>query len=226
MVYVTGDLHGDLNQFKSRVKSKIKKNDTLIICGDFGFIWDNSKAEQKNLKYLSKRKYTICFVDGVHENYELLKDYPVVEFAGGQAQQISDNVFHLLRGEIYTIEDQTFFAFGGGEEEEEIELRKDFATVWENQMPSEEEMHHGLDTLKTADNQVDFIITHYPSAKLGGRIFQRKTNKPKISGAQLYLNQMEENVTYKHWYFGSYHKDKELGSLHTCVFSKIIPIQK
>ncbi len=34
---------------------KINKGDTLIICGDFGFIWNESKEELGNIKWLSKR---------------------------------------------------------------------------------------------------------------------------------------------------------------------------
>lgn len=46
MIYLTGDLHGDLERFKSKEMKKLKKGDTLIVCGDFGFLWDGSKKEQ------------------------------------------------------------------------------------------------------------------------------------------------------------------------------------
>ena len=72
MVYVTGDMHGDLDRFKSPALKKLKKGDTLIVCGDFGFVWTGSKAEEKVLKKLSNKKYNICFVDGTHENFKLL----------------------------------------------------------------------------------------------------------------------------------------------------------
>ena len=67
MVYVTGDMHGDIARFDSPAVKRLKKGDTLIICGDFGFVWDNSKAEQKTLKKLGSKKYNICFIDGTHE---------------------------------------------------------------------------------------------------------------------------------------------------------------
>ena len=71
MVYVTGDMHGDISRFDSPAIKQLKKGDTLIICGDFGFIWDNSKAEQKILKKLMGKKFNICFVancNGIEEN--------------------------------------------------------------------------------------------------------------------------------------------------------------
>ncbi len=56
MVYVTGDMHGDFERFKLPAMKKLKKGDTLIICGDFGFLWDGSKEEEKILEKLSEKK--------------------------------------------------------------------------------------------------------------------------------------------------------------------------
>lgn len=50
MIYVTGDVHADLGRFKGKAAKKLKKGDTLIVCGDFGFVWDGSKKEQRVLK--------------------------------------------------------------------------------------------------------------------------------------------------------------------------------
>ena len=41
MVYVTGDLHGDYSRFKRPEMKKLRAGDILLVCGDFGFIWDN-----------------------------------------------------------------------------------------------------------------------------------------------------------------------------------------
>lgn len=35
MIYLTGDLHGDIERLKSKEMKKLKKGDTLIVCGDF-----------------------------------------------------------------------------------------------------------------------------------------------------------------------------------------------
>ena len=77
MLYVTGDTHGDYERFTSSALKKLKKGDTLFICGDFGFIWDGSKNEEKLLKKIGKLKYNVCFIDGTHENFELLRSYEV-----------------------------------------------------------------------------------------------------------------------------------------------------
>ena len=50
MIYVTGDLHGDLSRLETFRMKRLRKNDKLIICGDFGFLWNNGEAEKKALE--------------------------------------------------------------------------------------------------------------------------------------------------------------------------------
>ena len=52
MVYITGDTHGDLSLFKNPKLKKLNDDDILIICGDFGFLWDGSEKEQKAIEAL------------------------------------------------------------------------------------------------------------------------------------------------------------------------------
>ena len=37
MVYITGDVHGDIRRFGAPAR-RLKKGDTLIVCGDFGML--------------------------------------------------------------------------------------------------------------------------------------------------------------------------------------------
>ena len=54
MIYVTGDTHGDYKIFSQKKFKNIKVGDTLIICGDFGFIWNGDSKEKKVLDKLAK----------------------------------------------------------------------------------------------------------------------------------------------------------------------------
>ena len=64
MIYVTADLHGDPDRLREAAAKRLKRQDTLIVLGDFGFLWRGDKAEQKLLKWLGKRPYTLLFLDG------------------------------------------------------------------------------------------------------------------------------------------------------------------
>lgn len=47
MIYITGDIHGDIDIHKLTTQNfpqqrTMTKDDYLIICGDFGLLWDDS----------------------------------------------------------------------------------------------------------------------------------------------------------------------------------------
>jgi len=51
MIFVTGDLHAEidvskLNNRNFKEGKNLTKNDFLIITGDFGFVWDDSKTDE------------------------------------------------------------------------------------------------------------------------------------------------------------------------------------
>jgi len=83
-IYVTGDthgVHGMLNVLRSYParRAKMTKNDYLIVCGDFGCIWDPIMPDGREPGYerhaLDDMDYkgpTILFVPGNHENYDRL----------------------------------------------------------------------------------------------------------------------------------------------------------
>ena len=224
MVYVTGDTHGDISRLTGRAVRRLKKGDVLLICGDFGFIWYGDKRDETALKKLSRLPFDIAFVDGIHENYDLLERYPVEEWNGGRAQTVTDRIHHLLRGECYTIEGHTFFAFGGGEEEEDAGIREASGTDFDCAMPSGEEMLHGWQTLKEHDNRVDYSLTHRPPGQMSGYL-TRRGREMRLGGLHVYFNRIEEQVTFRRWFFGSLHIDKALTARHLALFSSIVPVE-
>lgn len=220
MIYVTGDTHGELSCFDNQWIRRLKKNDSLIICGDFGFLWDNSEEEQKNLKYLSKRRYNILFVDGTHENFDMLDTYPIVDYMGGKARMIAENIYYLMRGQIYEIEGKSIFSFGGGESPEK-ELRMQMGKWWKREMPSLDEMKAAFENLKKHDLKVNYVITHEPSANIKNMI----DHKSDINSVAAFFDGLEKNISFDKWFFGSQHIDRKITSKHYAVFNSIIPTE-
>ncbi|MFQ7752267.1 metallophosphoesterase, partial [Ruminococcus sp.] len=158
MVYITGDMHGDLSRFKNPIFKKLKAGDVLIVCGDFGFIWDGSRQEKQNLKKLREMPFTIAFVDGCHENFDILEQsFRTVRWRGGRAHLIAPNIFHMMRGEIFTIDDRTFFAFGGGHSQD-FEFRQG-RNWWQREQPTHAEIRRAIHNLNEHNAQVDYSIT-------------------------------------------------------------------
>ena len=115
-IFMTGDTHGDFGRFFARAfpeQKDLSKDDYVIICGDFGGIWDGSEEEQRVLGWLENRSFTTLFVDGNHENFDLLHTYPICEWHGGLARVVRPSVLHLMRGRVYEIGGKRIFTMGG-----------------------------------------------------------------------------------------------------------------
>ena len=115
MIYLTGDTHGDLERFKDRALKRLRREDTLIVCGDFGFLWDDSPAERRARAALEKKKYTILFVDGTHDSIPLIRTFPQEAYAGGEgAPHREKPALRRAGGTVLTLEGRRLFFLGGG----------------------------------------------------------------------------------------------------------------
>jgi calcineurin-like phosphoesterase family protein len=97
-------MHGDESRLYDAQWRKLKPGDILIICGDFGYLWDGGKREKSVIEYLGSRKFTVCFVDGTHENFKKIYKCRETIWKGGHVHRVSGNLLHLMRGQIFTIE--------------------------------------------------------------------------------------------------------------------------
>ncbi|MFV0400853.1 MAG: metallophosphoesterase [Oscillospiraceae bacterium] len=220
MVYVTGDLHGDLSRFRSREFRKLKRKDTLIVCGDFGFLWEGTEREKKLLHWIGKRKYTVLFVEGVHDNLSLVEAYPEAEWNGGKVREISGKLRHLGRGGVFTIERRRIFVFGGGEDSES-EGSDVQAKWWDKMLPSSEEIAVAQDNLKSVGDKVDYIITHQCSRRLKKFLTMRENEANVLD---TFFDHLQQTCTFKAWFFGSYHIDKAIPPNAMAVFQRVVPL--
>ncbi len=222
MIYITGDTHGEMCRFDSSQVRKLKKDDTLIVCGDFGFIWDGGEKEQKLLKKLGDKKYQILFVDGTHENFDLLNKYPVTEWNGGKVRHICGNLYHLMRGQVFSIEGKTVFAFGGGESSEK-QMRIEAGKWWECEMPNMDEMREGVKNLREVNMKVDYIITHEPAPRVTYSTVNPKENTNQL---EAFFEQLVRQVEFTKWYFGAIHVDRKITSKNFAVFNNVLPVEE
>jgi len=223
LVYVTGDLHGDRDRLRAPEMRKLKKGDTLLVCGDFGFLWEGTKAERATIKKLGRRKFNIAFIDGVHENFELLGQYPVADWNGGKARHLGGRLYHLMRGEIFSIEGKRFFAMGGGVSPDDGFRALDEARV-HHELPSREELERAAANIERADGKLDYIITHEPPMRIKAflQLKQQTSESLEYTGLNTFFEEMGKCCEFKRWFFGSMHVDKFISSSHTAVFRKVI----
>ena len=223
MVYVTGDMHGDETRVRARSITRLKAGDTLIVCGDFGFVWDNSPREKKLLEWLGSRRYTVAFLDGTHENYDLLNNYRETMWNGGRVHRISGNLLHLQRGQIFNIEGVKIFTFGGGESADR-DLRDEHTTWWREELPTPAEMAEGAENIDEVDCEVDVVLTHEPPSLVKSAMLLRGGRIDRVSKLNGYLEELNRVCKFKRWYFGAMHEDRVVTPVHTCVFRKVLPL--
>ena len=102
MIYATGDLHGNTLRFQPQYfpeQAEMTKDDYMIVCGDFGCVWNGDKSDDPQLDRLEALPFTVLFVDGNHENFDALNEYPVEQWHGGKVHKIRPHVIHLMRGQ-------------------------------------------------------------------------------------------------------------------------------
>ena len=198
------------------------------------------------MSWLDDKPFTTLFVSGNHENYDILDSLEMSEWHGGLVNFVRKSVIHLMRGQVFNIEDKTFFTFGGASshdisagilepddpnfKEKKKHLDKDpFALYrinhvswWERELPSENEMEMGLNNLKKENNKVDYIITHSPSTSelylMGGKGLYQSDILTN------YLEDVKANTEYKRHFFGHMHWDKAINDKDVCLYEQIIRI--
>ena len=224
MIYITGDTHipVDIQKFSSKrfpQQKEMTKSDYVIICGDFGGVWDGSNEEKYWMDWLKSKSFTTLFIDGNHENFEKLNNLPEAEFGGGIAHKVDEGIYHLIRGEVYIIDDKKFFVFGGASSHDK-ENRTEGKNWWKEEMPNVQEYNNAENNIKNNNFHFDYVITHSAPTSIQAEIAPTY----EINELTEFLEKIKTGVSYKKWFFGHYHKDFELGEKFTAVFDSIIKL--
>ena len=222
-IYITGDTHTPIDTHKLNTKNfpiqkELTKKDYVVICGDFGAVWNGSKSDEYWLKWYNTRNFTTLFIDGNHENFDLLNEYPIIEKFGGRVHRIKENVFHLMRGEVYEIDGKSFFVMGGAESHDK-EDRKEGISWWSGELPDIKDYKNAIDCLNENDFMVDFILSHSLPSEIQKKLFP---DYP-INELTDFLQQIKETVKYEKWFTGHYHTDKTVDNCFL-VYNNIIKL--
>lgn len=258
MIYLTGDCHGDFSRFTRRQRAllpfHLSERDYVIVCGDFGLLWANNREFKYNLGWLSRLPFTILWVQGNHENYNMIDEYPLEEWNGGKVRHIvKDKIILMERGQVITIEGHTFFTFGGASSRDinggildknsssyhndyKAALRsgKPFRILneswWKQELPNEAELEEGINNLERMEYRVDYVISHCGSNSLQEALKQYYDK----AGLNIcynhdiltdYFEELEDKLQYKRWFCGHYHKDVCIDDKHRILYYNFVKVE-
>ena len=246
-IFMTGDTHGDFSRLRPvafREQVGLTKDDYLIICGDFGGVWDGSEIEQQWLDWLEDRSFTTLFVSGNHENYDLLRSYPTSVWHGGLVQPIRPSVLHLMRGQLYEICGKKIFTMGGAKSHDvedgildpkapDFETRRMMLHImrrrryrvlgqswWPEELPSKDEYTRARHNLDKYDWAVDYIITHCAPTDLALAINRHNKADPLTD----FLQEIQKKARYHYWLFGHYHDNQAIDNKHILLWEQTVQV--
>lgn len=239
VIHITGDTHGDLGRVYSYCKRifapAVTEDDYILVCGDFGMLWNTMPTKDS----FPDLPCPVLFVDGNHENFDLLRVLPRKEMFGSKVGVVEvggrEVAYHLLRGCVYEIQGKTFFSMGGGVSIDKAQ-RIEGVNWWREEVPSALE---GQRVLYNAENvgEVDYVVTHAAPHKAldlvrdsmfrqAGRWYaEAKIREMKQNPVTRLLTEVDKLLTYKEWFFGHYHFNGSDGK-YTCLYKQWAVIGK
>ena len=255
MIFVTGDCHSEFQKLSTASfpeQKEMTKDDTVIICGDFGAVWDcdgASPSEQYWLKWLDEKPFTTVFVDGNHENFDRLNsEFEVVDFHGGKAHKLNESVYHLMRGEIFEFEGKRFFAFGGASSHdiddgilswEDFDTQEEFKETvrkWRKQRKMFRINHVSWwaeelpsdEEIQNAENNLvraDYKVDYVLAHCAPQSIVSwlyARYSKP--DKLTMYFEDLAHRLTFNNWFFGHYHEDRKIMGKFVLLYDQIVRI--
>lgn len=229
MIYITGDTHGNYSRFERAYfpqQENLGRGDYMIVCGDFG-IWDETVESNHSLDWLDSLPFTTLFIDGNHENFDLLRRFPQEEWCGGKVHRVRDNILHLMRGQVFELDGTTFFTMGGAASHDiqdgilepdapDFEarywrmrrtgamFRVNHYSWWAEEMPSDEEYTEATTNLEKVGWKVDCILTHCCPTSIAKKLSVHY----KPDRLTDFLEDILRRCDFDYWFFGHYHDNR------------------
>ena len=215
MIFVTADTHGEMDRFEGKEIKKLGKNDTLVVLGDFGFIWTDEEKTSRDLKKLAKLPFRILFIDGLNENFDKLAQYPQVKFGGADCLEVvKDKIYYIPRGTILQLEGKKLLCFGGCD-------CYDADIISSENDPTQQDFNRCSALVRLNNHSVDYILTHMPSGRIN-RFINLDSNF--YSETMDFFDTLSETMQYTKWYFGCMHLDKFVSPKVQAVYTDILPL--
>lgn len=215
--FLKGDIHGNLFEIIDFInRFNLGKNDNIIILGDCGIAWRKDRKDlDQNIKLWNQcsNGVKLYFLDGNHENFNILNSLPIENNMG----KIADNIYHLRRGQVYEFENKKILVCGGADSIDKYRRIENF-TWWKEETISQET----IDDIPAG--HYDYVLTHccprsiFEKNKIYLSTLQFLDENKINHSSEDMLEQLKSKITFDHWFFAHYHINRNLDEKFTCLF--------
>ena len=222
--FLKGDIHGNLFEIIDFInRFNLGKNDNIIILGDCGIAWRKDKKDlDQNIKLWNEcgNGVKLYFIDGNHENFNILNSLPIENNMG----KIADNIYHLRRGQVYEFENKKILVCGGADSIDKYRRIENF-TWWKEEAISQET----IDDIPAG--HYDYVLTHccprsvFEKNKIYLSTLQFLDENKINHSSEDMLEQLKNKITFDHWFFGHYHINCNLDEKFTCLFEDFMEVR-
>lgn len=223
-IFITGDKHGAfLPIFGLAEKVELRDTDILIIAGDAGYVWNDSYPYAVETLHQTFPGI-IAFIDGNHENHALLNSMEVKEWCGGKIHEVGARMYHMMRGEMYSIYGNHIFNFGGARSND-IDRRKEGESWWKEEEPTLTEMEYGRNQILKHINIIDYVITHETPLFAREHISRSKQIDEDYFLLEVlddWYRLLSDAPNFKKWYFGHMHIDQPITHKLRAIYNDIL----
>jgi len=230
-IFITGDIHGNptlsLSKRNFPEGRKLTKKDVVIILGDFGLLWAKyrNKEEDFKIKWLDDQPWTTLFIDGNHENFDLLDKLLEKGKYNDVVGIVGHSIFHLRRGTCYRINGKTILTIGGAHSHDR-QYRAWGKSMWKQEEITDEDIKKAKESVQKVGFKVDYILTHCaPTEWARGAMPQEIAHIWQPDGSEERLQWFKDSseVEFKKWFCGHYHTDfgPRVTGEFECIFNNV-----
>lgn len=225
MIYITGDMHGNIAQMRQTMeKINCKPENTLIILGDFGANYYFNKKDNIFKNAISEYNINIFVIRGNHDgnpiNVKNIKEEERYNNFGYIEPQFP-NIFYTINGNIYNIEKNTFLVLGGAYSVDKFyRLSMGYRWFSDEQMTDKEKEEFWNKNITDVDN----ILTHTcPYSNIPRHLFLDSIDQSTVDNSMEYfLQEVKEKIKYKNWFFGHYHDNEQIENNMYMLYNGVI----
>lgn len=207
---IAGDWHGSFKQAEKVIRHAHEQGvDTIFHVGDFG-IWSNDKPFLNQMHFLLNQwEIEMYFIDGNHENFDMLYDKKVLEDG---TRYVRDRITYIPRGYRWDWHGMTFLGLGGA-----VSIDKDFRVEGRSWWAQEALTDEDILTAQSG-GPVDVMFTHDSPASAPNSItddwqgqmramkYFGKENLAACTDHRKRLQEVTDVTTPRLLFHGHYHK--------------------